>query len=308
MEKITVFERVLGCCCGIFAGDAAGLPYEGMARPDAERLDWLCIISETAAFWSDDTSMNLALCDCLTQGYSFERAAEDFIKWFYRGKYTPSGAAVGWGRTTAEAMGRLGIGCPPEESGAPGYLSNGNGALMRVLPAGIYFDVRGAEGLREVVRLSEMTHAHPLSTGCCIAAAAAARDILFGAEVVVSLRRCLEFAEEKGYCFPEYSAVREALREGITPRTPSDGFAPSTLAAVAAAMGAGADFSGALTAALRLGGDTDTVGALAGGFAGLYYGYSPIPAGLRSLFESCTETYGIFSAFARMIDIKKKGR
>ena len=36
-------------------------------------------------------------------------------------------------------------------------------------------------------------------------------------------------------------------------------------------------FEGALLKAVNLGDDTDTVGAIAGGLAGLYYGYDAIP-------------------------------
>lgn len=36
-------------------------------------------------------------------------------------------------------------------------------------------------------------------------------------------------------------------------------------------------FKGALLKAVNLGDDTDTVGAIAGGLAGLYYGYDAIP-------------------------------
>ena len=37
-------------------------------------------------------------------------------------------------------------------------------------------------------------------------------------------------------------------------------------------------FDGALLKAVNLGDDTDTVGAIAGGLAGLFYGYDAIPA------------------------------
>jgi len=58
----------------------------------------------------------------------------------------------------------------------------------------------------------------------------------------------------------------------------SGGYVVDTLEAVAWSLATTGSFEEALLKAVNLGQDTDTVGAIAGGLAALYYGYEAIPA------------------------------
>ena len=57
----------------------------------------------------------------------------------------------------------------------------------------------------------------------------------------------------------------------------SSGYVVDALEAAVWAHANSGSFDGALLKAVNLGDDTDTVGAIAGGLAGLYYGYDAIP-------------------------------
>ena len=57
----------------------------------------------------------------------------------------------------------------------------------------------------------------------------------------------------------------------------SSGYVVDALEAAVWALANSGSFDGALLKAVNLGDDTDTVGAIAGGLAGLFYGYDAIP-------------------------------
>ena len=57
----------------------------------------------------------------------------------------------------------------------------------------------------------------------------------------------------------------------------SSGYVVDSLDAAVWSLANTDSFKGALLKAVNLGDDTDTVGAIAGGLAGLYYGYDAIP-------------------------------
>ena len=61
-------------------------------------------------------------------------------------------------------------------------------------------------------------------------------------------------------------------------RIKSTGYVVDALEAAVWSLATTGSFEEALLKAVNLGDDTDTVGAIAGGLAGLYYGYDKIPA------------------------------
>jgi ADP-ribosylglycohydrolase len=65
-------------------------------------------------------------------------------------------------------------------------------------------------------------------------------------------------------------------------RIKSSGYVVDTLEAAVWCLLTTDSFEKALLRAVNLGDDTDTVGAVAGGLAGLYYGYEAIPEGWLS--------------------------
>ncbi|MDZ7839126.1 MAG: ADP-ribosylglycohydrolase family protein [Actinomycetota bacterium] len=75
---------------------------------------------------------------------------------------TPQGSAFGIGRTTCMAINNLKQGAGLKHCGLTDEYSNGNGALMRILPMAFYcFDMDEQERFDLVSRVSALTHAHP---------------------------------------------------------------------------------------------------------------------------------------------------
>ena len=132
-----------------------------------------------------------------------------------------------------------------------------------------------------------LTHAHIRSNIACGLYFFMVKWILNGEG---SLRDRLQKGLAQGFAFYEscladkenlhyYDRLRDltAFRSLPADKIRSTGYVADTLEAAVWALITTDSFDRALLKAVNLGDDTDTVGAIAGGLAGLYYGYDSIP-------------------------------
>jgi ADP-ribosylglycohydrolase len=237
-----------------------------------------------AGTWSDDTSLTLCLADALCRGYSPEQVAERFLAWWEEAAWTPHGRTFGYGRTTSVALRNLQRGADPLEAGLEGEYSNGNGSLMRTLPVALYFHGDRDAMLRAAHEQSRITHGHPRSQMCCGTCCLVAEGVLDGAEPREAIRKGVEAADEC-YRGEPWDAERTHLDrvfgldvlEMRRNEVRSSGYVVDTLEAALWSFARGQDFRGAVLSAVNLGGDTDTVGCVAGALAGACYGRPGIP-------------------------------
>ena len=232
---------------GFAVGDALGLPYEYK-----ERGSFTCTGMTGGGTWnqvkgtfSDDTSVLLATCASLKK-YGKVNALDMMRRlafWLYRGDYTPDGKVINVGNSTLQAINAF-DGVNPF-CGRSSEWNNGNGALMRMLPLAFVDDISD-EDIRRVVTL---THAHELAIKYCTGYV----------RVAEAIRKDME--SEITYTLPLYSSayVKDTFNSAIYAFTTTSSYEECVLKAI------------------NLGGDTDTIGALAGGLAGLKYGFDSIP-------------------------------
>ncbi|MET3547081.1 ADP-ribosyl-[dinitrogen reductase] hydrolase [Paenibacillus favisporus] len=142
--------------------------------------------------------------------------------------------------------------------------SGGNGSLMRCLPAALAYN-DPAEVERVTITQSRMTHYDPRCAEACVIYNRIADRLLRGEELSEAI-----LTEIKG---SEYEGIIED-----EPDCPPSGFVVHTFRWVLHILLHATDFSDAVQRAANLGGDSDTIGAIAGGLAGIYYGYEGIPA------------------------------
>lgn len=161
---------------------------------------------------------------------------------------------------------------------------------MRILPACLYGCAAGLEE-EEAVLLAEavgsLTHAHIRANIACGLYCFMIRKVLNGTG---SLAGWMQAGLGKRFAYYEealqnkeelafYNRLRD-LSEFV--RVPaeeirSSGYVVDTLEAAVWSLITTESFREALLKAVNLGRDTDTVGAIAGGLAGLFYGYEAIP-------------------------------
>ncbi len=292
---------------GLAVGDALGLPWESLGK-DEVRAGFRGVMigdgtwNKPRGTWSDDTSQALALADSLASyGPDPLRAADALVAWYYNGKYTPDGEVFGIGYTTFKAIRALAKGVKPPKSGVKRATC---GSLMRSFPVSAY---TLCMSLDEAVRIahdfSAITHSHPLSMMSCGLYTVIVRALFAGyglREAVKAAGEALNWYYVGRPLWGEYARFFSYLwREEELLKEPREGscFAPDALRGALWSLLTTNNFRDAVTAAIRLGGDTDTLGAITGSLAGAYYTVEAIPSKWitslrkRDLIEDIVEKY-----------------
>ncbi|NLI14019.1 MAG: ADP-ribosylglycohydrolase family protein [Peptococcaceae bacterium] len=276
---------------GVAVGDALGVPVEFIPRQElckkpVKDMTGYGSHNQPPGTWSDDTSLTLCLVESLCEaGYDLIDAGKRFIKWYREGYWTPFGKVFDIGNLTRQAILRLECGIDPVLAGPTVERSNGNGSLMRILPASLYF--AGSEDrvmIDAVCKISCLTHGHPRSQLGCILYSLLVQELLKGNSPISAyqdmIKRIQKISEETVLAdeLTNYIRILDGSLPGLAEKEiRSDGYVVSTLEAAIWCLLNNTDFLGTVLAAVNLGVDSDTTGAVAGGLAGIYYGFSSIP-------------------------------
>lgn len=239
--------------------------------------------NQKAGTWSDDTSLTIALIKALgDKEFNVDSIARRMMDWLYKGKYTANGKVFDVGNTTREAIWRMHKGVSPIEAGGKDEYSNGNGSLMRIHPLAFYLlNVDDFEEKKNIIyQVSSLTHANIISKVACH----------FLVELIICLLKtnnirtaydtvCHEFAEY--YTEDKIQSAFANIFSGKILSMPassikSSGYVIDTLEAVLWCVLNTTTYKDAVLTAVNLGDDTDTVGAITGGIAGIIYGLDAI--------------------------------
>lgn len=281
-------EKILGGVYGLAIGDALGVPVEFCKR---EILDQAPVKDMEAGgthkqdkgTWSDDTSMVLATMDAMSAGgLSYGMIMDNFKKWFTQARYTATGLVFDIGGTTSAAIHSYMRGELIDRCGLDDERSNGNGSLMRILPMIYYVAPKYGMEVNPVVveqvgKVSSLTHAHEDSKRCCVYYVYIGMYVMEygGNGIQRAIRKAIEAVDLYYHVRKEDSLLEcvNLTREGIE----STGYVWHSLISAIWCLWNSSSYEEAVLRAVNLGGDTDTIGAITGGLAGLYYGYGAIP-------------------------------
>lgn len=247
---------------GLAVGDALGLPVQFKYRDQYSLLDSMIPDEYTKlpkGTFSDDTSMALAICDGIKKCGKVDtnEIRHNFEEWLYDGKYTQTGFAIDIGSTCGNAI--------EEKRGYTDEWSQGNGSLMRTIPlafvAGITDD--------EIRQVSAITHAHQNCMDACVYYIGIAGDLLRGK----SLKDSITSRIPENSVYRRIRQIEKLSRDEIK----SSGYVVDTFEAAMWCLVTTDNYRDCLIKAVNLGDDTDTIGAVAGGIAGIMYGIESIP-------------------------------
>ena len=286
---------------GLIVGDALGVPVEFMSRTELMKnpvtgMREYGTHHQPRGTWSDDSSMALAELDSIrTVGtIDYTDMMERFSRWCMYGEYTPFGEVFDIGIATSRALMNYAKGIAPLESGGKTEWDNGNGSLMRILPVCLYLFERQKkvctsenESIYIIHAVSALTHAHVRSQMACGIYYFLVKAIL---EEEGSLENRLQKGMDRAYQYyrqdlsnhrelenykrlADLSEFKENPKEGIK----SSGYVVDTLEAAVWCLLHSHSYKETVLMAVNLGEDTDTIGAVAGGLAGLYYKEEGIP-------------------------------
>ena len=282
---------------GVVIGDALGCPVQFETREEVARHPVLSMrgygtFNLPAGSWTDDSSLTLALLESIRRkgGIDCADIMDNFVHWLDDGAFTPYGYAYDIGLCTLSAIRKYKRDHDPHTSGSTDERSNGNGSLMRIMPAVLYCcdpPLPDSEAVDIIHQVGSLTHAHLRANIACGLYYFMASAILTEAG---SLADRLQAGLDRGFAFYErhladhddlecYHRLRDLGRFAALPEDHirSSGYVVDALEGAVWALANADSFQSTLLKAVNLGDDTDTVGAIAGGLAGLFYGYDAIP-------------------------------
>jgi ADP-ribosyl-[dinitrogen reductase] hydrolase len=275
-----LLDRFRGCLVGLAVGDALGGPLEFMAAdqiaaqyggPVREMVGggWLSL---RPGEYTDDTQMTLCIAESIVERQAFDMTdvAGRFVVWY-------DSQPKDIGNITRLALQALKQGAPWQEAGhlahrQAGGRSAGNGSVMRCAPVALYRWRDYRQLVADSVDSSRATHWDDLA---CYGAAALN---LVVAELLQGRRQgAVGVAVEALSGLAPAVTQRLATVEGLVDLRPT-GFVLDTLEAALSCWRRAGSFEEALVAAVNLGGDADTVGAVCGALAGADFGLAGIPS------------------------------
>jgi len=280
-------DRYLGCLLGLAAGDALGTTLEfkspGTFEPITDMVGGGPFQLE-AGLWTDDTSMALCLAESLIErgGFDARDQMERYVRWWREGHLSPTGHCFDIGGTVSTALGKfLSYGDPYAASTHPH--SAGNGSLMRLAPVPMYYAADPGQAIERSAESSRTTHGAPTCIDACRYMGALIVGALTGAskDELLSERYVPPGTdgvwEREPLCEEIDAIAAGSFKEKDPPDIRGKGYVVDSLEAALWAFHHSDSFEDGALAAVNLGDDADTTGAVYGQLAGAFYGVSRIP-------------------------------
>lgn len=317
-------DRACGVLLGSAAGDALGAGYE-FDGPREPGEPVAMIGGGLGPFkpgeWTDDTSMAIAIAEVAATGADLRyEAALDLVveRWHWWARNAKDiGIQTSSVLSAAERRG-ISARTAREESMALHERTGrtaGNGSLMRTAPVGLAFLDDEKALVKSARAISELTHYDPEAGDACVLWCTAIRHAVLTGEMDVRIglghlddeRRKLwawrldeaeksepaAFAGKNGWVV---AALQGAWSAIVNMPVPAEDPASEVFRVDHLRL--------ALEAAVRGGGDTDTVAAIAGGLLGAAYGASAVPSHWRLVLQGWPglTTRGLVQLATKIVD------
>ncbi|GGZ95720.1 ADP-ribosylglycohydrolase family protein [Streptomyces bluensis] len=311
-------DRALGALYGLAMGDALGMPTQIMSRRsivarfgtvtgfEPGPSDNPVSAGMPAGSVTDDTDQAVIVGRLLTEsGGRIDplRLAHELLEWERDMKAKGSFDLLG--PSTKAALEAVSRGVPPQEAGKSGAT---NGAAMRITPVGVAFSSTPLERfLDQVAAACQVTHDTTIGIASAAAVAAAvsrgvdggALEDVFDAAITAAAAGAerghwvagADIAARIGWAvdlvrgLPEQQAL-DRICDLVGTSVASQESIPAAFAVLALADG---DPWRACLLAANLGGDCDTIGAIAGAVAGAISGASGLPAEALATLRSVND-------------------
>jgi ADP-ribosylglycohydrolase len=282
-------NRALGALYGLAIGDALGMPTQQLDRARAKFIlgsppgfrdgpaENPIAHGLPAGSVTDDTMQCVLMADLLVTGGGAiepQRLAEALLAW--EREMAERGRSLLLGPSTKRALAAVAAGHDPSLTGRTGTT---NGAAMRITPVGIVTPVEPLERLlAAVVAADQVTHDTDIAHAGAAAVAAVVSAGVNGETFEKAMPRAIRAAGHFGFAGPFEEALRLSSVDAIVERF---GTGVETAESVPTAFGVArlchGDVWEAGIQAAALGGDTDTIAALAGAMVGACTGLSALP-------------------------------
>ena len=276
-------DKALGALWGLVVGDCLGSPIqftEKDGHPWITEMVYCRIFRTPPGHWTDDSSMAFCVAESIAALGRFDArdVGRNFVRWLREGWWSSLDQAFDVGGATAAAV----------RSIEQGRLKNGNedtqgnGSIMRLAPSWLAARAWGREEI--LYETSDLTHASGRVR-----------------ETVARMARALDELAATGATAvkSEYSSREECEISG---------WAVSTLESALWALESTGSFEEALVAAVNLGGDADSIGAVCGQLAGAKYGVAAIPERWLAAIKERGKIDALWKRLLGALEGEEKGR
>ncbi|MGX5839187.1 ADP-ribosylglycohydrolase family protein [Mesorhizobium sp. ArgA1] len=301
-----ILDRAMGALVGGALGDALGMPTQLLSPARIAELyghveDFIAPFADhpvskglVAGTVTDDTEQALLLGRILVESgdrFDHTRWVNALLDWEREVKARGSYDLLG--PSTKRAIDAINDGVAPEEAGSRG---DTNGAAMRIAPVGIMMPLEPLDAfVAKVAETCRATHNTTIAIASAAAVAAAISRGIAGGDwraasdsAVAAARRGAKLGNwvtggdiAARIVWAQDIVRGKTMRDGILLITDLVGTGVASQESVPAAFAvleiAGGDAWRAAVISANLGGDTDTIGAIAAGMAGACVGLSRLP-------------------------------
>ena len=301
---------------GLAVGDALGVPFEFKTREQMKQNPFTDMVEYGThhmpiGTWSDDTSMNLATMDSMIQKGSidYDDIMKRFVLWLNQASYTATNQVFDVGNTVFASLEEYSLGKDPIHCGRGASYNNGNGSLMRMFPVAYYLwknHLDEDQATKLVNEVSSLTHSHPISQLGCKIYCDYLGYLLDGEDRYYAYYLVQQKDYGKYYPKEALDAYHRIL-DGTIINEPqreisASGYVVHSLEASIWASFNSNNYQEAVTLAINLGEDTDTVGAITGSIAGVMYGVENIPQKWYSQLKKVEYIESICDNYSKMVD------
>ncbi|MDQ7818046.1 MAG: ADP-ribosylglycohydrolase family protein [Melioribacteraceae bacterium] len=327
LEKEIIYKKVLGSLLGVAYGDAMGMPTSLMNPVEIKKIFPQRIIKLLpapkghfihngliAGEITDDTQQTLLLADLFIEEKKFSRqgVAKKLLDW---AKSLNAFESMLLGPSSMRALKMIDEGVPLEETGR---LGDTNGAAMKISPVGIVHPGDYDAVIKDVAEVCVPTHntniaiAGGSGVACAVSSAMVNNDLFhlmeafyYGIEEGMklgnqwygaSIQKRTELALKIILTGKREVEIWQDLYDYVGAGVAMSESVPTALALVVYYHGNPLKTA---EAAANMGGDCDTVGAIAGGIAGAYSGYEVFPNEIIDQLSSVNKVD--FHSYARKL-------
>lgn len=299
-QEVNYSDKIKSVLLGVAVGDAVGVPFEFSSREQMTQHPATDMIgygtyNQPPGTWSDDSSLTFCLAEAIAnKGYDLPTIASYFCRWKETAWWTARNEVFDIGMTTFQAITKLhhiletsddfkelkGLKFSGNEN------DNGNGSLMRIAP--LLFYIEGMVPLQQfevIWDVSALTHRHIRAAMSCFIYLNLAEKLLNGQDKVtaytemrksvLNLWKEMQFPIEEQEHF--FRLIQNDIRETKIDELKSGGYVIEVLESSIWFFLQESNYRETILSIINIGHDTDTSAAIAGGLAGLYYGFDEIP-------------------------------
>lgn len=299
-------DRRIGALVGLAVGDALGTTVEfqppGSFAPLTDMIGGGPFRLPVGA-WTDDTSMALCLAESLVEcgGFDPEDQMRRYVAWWRHGTWSSTGRCFDIGTTTRTALATF------ERTGQPyagsiDPMTAGNGSLMRLAPVVIYRAGDPAQAIEDAAASSRTTHAATECVDACRYCAGLLVGAMRGDDKDTLLSPGYAPIDGLWDEAPLTATIADVAAGSFLRRQPPEiagtGHVVKSLEAALWAFASTDDFRSGALAAVNLGDDADTTGAIYGQIAGAFYGAESIPRAWRDALVMRDEIHALARALA----------